>query len=233
MRTLTVVQARTGSTRLPGKVLEQIGGRTMLEWVLHRAEWAGLGDVIVATTTDKADDPVARLATRNGFGCHRGSPDDVLERFYDAACWWDADQIVRVTADCPLLCPQLLVRTVDLLEHVGVDYTAVIGAPTGFGQEAFTMGLLQAAYQEAADPSEREHVVPWMLARPDRFKLGYVTARPLLRKHSGWDLSVDTPADLALIRRLFESTDGGLFDLDSRQILGVVEADSALLEMVA
>ncbi len=110
--TVGIIQARMGSSRLPGKVLEDIGGKPMLTRVVVRARRARtLGQVVVATTTDLGDDPIADYCKQHGFPCYRGHPSDVLDRYYQAACRYDAKTIVRLTADCPVIDPAEIDRT--------------------------------------------------------------------------------------------------------------------------
>lgn len=229
--TLTVIQARMTSTRLPGKALIRVGNRTILEWVWHRlckCE-ADIGKVIVATSAEKSDDPISRLCLRNHVPCYRGAKDDVLDRFYHAVRFHDADPVIRVTADCPLLCPELLDRMVAAYRDAGADYATVHNAPTGLVQEMLSRRALDESWAQASTPFDREHVVTWLLDGGHGYKLVSVNAG---FPQAGWDLSVDTPKDLGLLRRLYEVTNGRLFDLDAGQIIQAVEADQGLLEVV-
>ncbi len=234
MTTLTVVQARTGSTRLPGKVLKQIDGLTILEWVIHRLTQtdADLGTVIVATSAKAADNELADLCKIINIPCYRSSEYDVLNRFHQAAIQYQADTIVRITADCPLLCPQLLAATILLIGALPkLDYVGVKHAPTGLGQEAMSGRALEDAWHEAKLPDDREHVVTYIEGNPDRFRLGYVEPDAWTAERAGWRLTVDELEDLELLQRLYDATDGELFDLDSRQVLEQVEANADMLAL--
>jgi spore coat polysaccharide biosynthesis protein SpsF (cytidylyltransferase family) len=228
--TTTIVQARLNSRRLPGKALLRVGDKTILQHVLHRLSLcdADLGRVVVATSDAPSDDALATHCDRVDVDCYRGRLDDVLDRFYRCAVEYDSDLVVRVTADCPLLCPSLLAQTVTAVQ--AADYAGVLDAPRGFGQEAFSRRALDQSWWHAVLPEDREHVVTWLLengdlADRDHLKQAWVDTDPWLCARSHWNLSVDEPKDLALLRRLYETTGGTLFDLDSHQILAAVEAE--------
>lgn len=125
MRIVAIIQARMGSSRLPGKVLLDIAGQPMLAWVVERTRQAKTVDeVVVATTTDPADDAVAALCQRRGYAYFRGSLYDVLDRYYQTAKTYCAEAIVRITADCPLIDPNLIDRTIQEFLRAGVDFAA-------------------------------------------------------------------------------------------------------------
>lgn len=238
MKTLTIIQARTGSARLPGKALAEIGDRSILEHVIARTRSANLdGELIVATSARAADNPIADLCVMVGVDCYRSSERDVLNRFYRAAVHnelADDDVIVRVTADCPLLCPVLLDATVTLMQSLsGLDYAGVKGAPNGLGQEAVRFGALKQAWEEATMPDDREHVITFVEDNPDRFGLAYVEADDWMRERSHWRLTVDDLEDLELLQRLYGMTDGRLFELGSREIVDAVAADEALTALAS
>ena len=172
-----ITQARTGSTRLPGKVLQEVGGKTLLEHHLTRLLASGL-PVYVATTTDPADDPIVEIAERLGCGVHRGSEDDVLARFHDTAVAFGLDVIVRVTSDCPLVDGDLIASAVE--QYVAAEdpwlylsNTQIRTFPRGFDFEIFGIGALAMAHSQAKGGPLREHVTPEFIAigttgRPSR-----------------------------------------------------------------
>ena len=173
--TLCVVQARTGSTRLPGKVLQDLGGRPLLRFMLDRLADLRVDDVVIATSTLDRDDAVVEIAFDAGRQVVRGSELDVLDRFAGALLTHPADHVVRLTADCPLADP-VLVESV-LARHLdrGADYTSNVFPrtfPRGLDCEVMTADALRAADAEAIDPAEREHVTPFLYRRPERFALG-------------------------------------------------------------
>lgn len=204
-RVVAIVQARMGSSRLPGKVLELAAGRTLLEHVLTRLKKATtLDDICVATTEKPADDPIDRAARELGFSVFRGSEDDVLGRYLGAAEASRADVIVRITADCPLMDPAEVDRIVSLFLRAegGLDYAANQGpsgrrGPLGLAVEAFTREALERSAREGHEPRHREHVTPYLYEAPGRFRTALF--HPDIDR-SALRLTVDTPDDLALVR---------------------------------
>jgi len=201
-RLIAVIQARTGSTRLPGKVLRNLGGRPVLAWVVAAAMDSGVCDeVIVATTTDPADDAVVALATDLGATAVRGPVEDVLTRFLlaiEAAGAGAADGVIRLTADCPLLDPGLIARCAaafapEIVDYVTTDHDHSV--PHGFDVEIVAVEALHriAAIATGAD---RAHVTSYIAAHPDDFCVETVGLEP-----PGADLRVtlDEPADAALL----------------------------------
>lgn len=159
---IAITQARTGSTRLPNKVLMEVGGKSFLEIHLNRISKSNLIDDIVVATTDKESDSViALLSSKLGYNVYRGSENDVLDRYYRAALFANADIIVRVTSDCPLVDPDLIDHIIE--EHISKknDFTSNIvnrTYPDGFDVEVFNFDVLKKAWEEASSPSDREHV---------------------------------------------------------------------------
>ncbi|HEX7974251.1 MAG TPA: glycosyltransferase family protein [Anaerolineales bacterium] len=185
-RTVAIIQARMSSSRLPGKVLLDIAGQPMLARVAERARGAAsLDDVAVATTTDPSDDPIAALCAERGYPCFRGSLHDVLDRYYQAARLFQAEVIVRLTADCPLIDPGVIDETVyaffEQSETHGSGPTAPppfdFAAnrlpppwkrtyPIGLDVEVCTLQALERAWKEAGQPYHREHVMPYLYEEP-------------------------------------------------------------------
>ncbi len=198
---VAVIQARLGSTRLPGKVLADLAGRSLLAHVVERARAAAAPErVLVATSTRPEDEAVAAEALRCGAQVFRGSELDVLERFAGAAAAADAAHVVRLTADCPLLDPALLDEVVRAHLAQGADYTSnglQPGYPRGLDVEVCTRAALEQAAAEAAAPHERAHVTAFIYARPERFRLHSVRCDG---DHSALRWTVDTPEDLAFVR---------------------------------
>lgn len=204
-RVVVIVQGRMGSTRLPGKVLMDLEGRPMLERQLERLARARTPDaIVVATTTDPRDQPIVDLTSHLGVPFTRGSEDDVLDRYLRAARAHAADVVVRVTADCPLLDPDVLDRCVDtLLANPTLDYasnTLQRTYPRGLDAEAMTLETLETAWREATEPLDREHVTRFVWRQPERFRLGTVVDT-VDHSHLRW--TVDTPADLELVRAIY------------------------------
>jgi len=203
MRVNAVIQARTGSSRLPGKVLEDLGGRSVLEWVVRAARAASQIDtVIVATSTAAGDDTVVDLAGSLGVEVVRGSEDDVLSRFVAALDAHPADAVVRLTADCPLLDPTLIDAVAGAWAaaptHDYVSTVLVRSLPRGMDVELVTARALRSVDRMAVG-HDRVHVTSAVYADPTAYRLLGLVVTP-----SAQDLrvTVDTPEDLALLRAL-------------------------------
>ncbi|HLL23386.1 MAG TPA: glycosyltransferase family protein [Kofleriaceae bacterium] len=201
MTTAAIIQARMGSSRLPGKVLADIAGASMLARVVERVRAANvLDDVIVATSTASSDDALADECARLDVRLVRGPEDDVLTRYVMAARGCDA--IIRVTADCPLLDPRVLADVVHALDR-DVDYasnTHVRSFPRGLDVEAVHADTLARLDRLAQTPASREHVTSFVLEEPSLFRVRHVRAE---RDDSDLRWTVDTPEDLALVRTLY------------------------------
>lgn len=206
MNTVVIIQARMTSTRLPGKVLLPILDRPMLAFQIERLRRCREIDrLVIATTTNASDDVIVAFCAAAGIDCTRGSEHDVLSRYYEAAQRFAADTVVRVTSDCPLLEPELIdaavLRYHTTPEHP--DYLSNMLEPTwpyGMAVEVFSARSLADAQREATDPAEREHVTPFIYWRPQRYRLYS------LKRHddlSALRLTVDTPEDYELVRRIF------------------------------
>ena len=201
--TVAIIQARMGSTRLPGKVLEPIEGRPMIEWVVARVRGALLVDDVIVAIPDLAEDDGLHAVLRDWVAVVRGPAEDVLARFRLGAASVDATRIVRITADCPLVDPQVIDEVVGALENEHADYasnTLLRTYPRGLDVEAFTRLALDVASSRARQPYEREHVTAYIYRHPKQFRLATVTAK--LDRHD-WRWTVDEPADLNLVRKIF------------------------------
>lgn len=214
-RVVAVVQARMGSTRLPGKVLADICGMPLLQHVLRRAEAALKADrVVVATTVSSADDVVARFLDERAVAYVRGSERDVLDRYRTAAAAFDADVIVRLTADCPLLDPAVIDRVIAAFVVGPVDYVSNVNPPTypdGLDVEVFSRDALERTWQGAMRASEREHVTPYIRGHPEMFRCANVAHVEDLSHHR-W--TVDEPVDLTFVRRICDKLGTGTFGMD-------------------
>jgi spore coat polysaccharide biosynthesis protein SpsF len=204
-RVVVIVQARMTSTRLPGKVLMDLAGKPMLERQLERlARCRRADEIVLATTTNTTDDPLAELGARLDLRCHRGSEHDVLDRYAGAARAAAADVVVRVTADCPLIDPQETDVVIEALAP-GVDYAANVierDLPRGLDVEALWRDTLERVDRMATSAPAREHVTYFIhTERPDLFAL-HAVRRPFAAGELRW--TVDTPADLEVVRRLYD-----------------------------
>lgn len=216
MKTVAIIQARMGSTRLPGKVLKPLAGKTVLGWVVERVKVSALIDeIVVATTIDPSDDDIVKEMRKNDIVTYRGSVEDVLGRYYECAQWRDADVIVRLTSDCPLLDPGVIDMVVKTREKEKVDYcsnTLERSFPHGADVEVFTFESLEKAFLHGHSPSEREHVTPYIWGHPDLFKLTNVAASPELCRPD-IRITVDTEADYMFMRAAYDHLGRRVFPL--------------------
>lgn len=228
MKIAALIQGRMSSSRLPGKVLQEISGKPMLAWVVERARRAAsLSQVAVVTSLETSDDPIARFCQQQGYACQRGSLHDVLDRYYQAARSLQADVIVRVTADCPLIDPSLIDELLRaFLAGMADGGPFDFGAnrlpppwrrtyPIGLDVEVCTFAALERAWKEADQTFHREHVMPFLYegltpAAEQPVQGEFTTPRGfrvLLQNHTvdygslRW--TVDTPQDLELVRQIF------------------------------
>jgi spore coat polysaccharide biosynthesis protein SpsF len=197
-----LLQARLASTRLPGKALEHIEGRPLLEHCLRRLVSAGVARVVLATTMLEEDGVLCDLATRLGVAVYRGSDADVLGRMARAAEAFDLDPVIRATGDNPAVDIDAPGRALAALRSLHADYVCEDGLPHGAAVEAVTREALVRAAREARDPDDREHVTTWVKRRGDLWNLAFPAAPAPLRQPE-LRLTVDTPADLAYVRSLF------------------------------
>jgi spore coat polysaccharide biosynthesis protein SpsF (cytidylyltransferase family) len=203
-RTAIIIQARMASTRLPGKVMLDLGGSSVLQHVLRRAASISSADVVCCAIPQGQDcDPVAAEAARHGAVVFRGSETDVLGRYAGAARMLGADVIMRITSDCPLIDPEICSAVLNLRQQTAADYACNNMPPSfphGLDCEAFTRDLLERADQDAYQPREREHVTPWMRETPGLRRVNLTGPGGDALRHR-WTL--DYPEDLAFFRGLF------------------------------
>jgi spore coat polysaccharide biosynthesis protein SpsF len=215
VKVLVVVQARTGSTRLPGKVLLPVAGAPLLVRMLERVRAARTaGEVVVATTTGAADEPVRELARQAGVRCVSGHPTDLLDRHYQAAleCGLSPaeDVVVKIPSDCPLIDPAAIDRVIGCYLEQPESYDFVSNLhpatwPDGNDVEVVPLAVLATAWREAGRPHEREHTTPFVWDRPERFRLGNVrweTGRDLSMSHR---FTVDYPEDYDFVRAVYDA----------------------------
>jgi spore coat polysaccharide biosynthesis protein SpsF len=232
MKIVAIVQARMGSTRLPGKVRMDIAGEPMLTRVMNRLQRAQrLDEVRIATTTNDADDVLESFCRTNGWPVSRGSEDDVLDRYHRAAIAAGADHVVRVTSDCPLIDPGVVddVVAAYLAELPEIDYAANTlpprTFPRGLDVEVFSFAALLAAAENDANPAWREHVTPYLYRTP-----GIRTLRIANDvDHSDLRWTVDTPEDLQFVREVYARFGDDRFSW--RDVLELIEAEPELSEI--
>ena len=247
MNKIAIIQARMGSTRLPGKVLKDIAGKPMLFRVLERVSLANqLDGILVAATLDASDDPLADFCLKQGYQCFRGSQFDVLDRFYKAALQVQAGTVVRITADCPVIDPSLLDQLLVEFDNAGVDFAAnrlpppfKRTYPIGLDMEICSFAALERAWTDADLPHQREHVMPYLyedvlLKKVDSthsIGTGSRGFKTLLLDHVPdlGDLrwTVDTARDLDFIRQVF-SHFPGRNDFSWLEVLDLVRSNPEL-----
>lgn len=233
LRTVAIIQARMGSTRLPGKVLMDIGGETTLGRVVRRLSRATLlTETTIATTESPADDAVVSEARRLGVQCFRGSEQDVLARFMGAAEAFAAEVVVRVTSDCPLIDAQVADQVLrEFFEaHADFAYNDVEHSfPRGLDVEVFSREAFHKAAEIAEHQHQREHVTPVFYERRDMFKIAVVHTEKDF-SHYRWTL--DTPDDLKLIRAIYSHFSHNV-EFTWRDVVALMEESPDLARMNA
>lgn len=205
MNTAIIVQARMGSTRLPGKVLLPVLGRPMFAFQIERLRRVTRADgIVVATTVEARDDAIEAFCASEHLRCVRGPEQDVLARYHLAASACGAQTVLRVTADCPLIDPALIDQAIARFRDPAgpCDYLSNMLEPSypyGMAVEVMSAEVLHRAHAEAKHPDEREHVTPFIYWRPERFRLRSLRREQDLSQHR-W--TVDTPQDFELVSRI-------------------------------
>jgi spore coat polysaccharide biosynthesis protein SpsF len=231
MKIVTIVQTRIGSSRLPGKVLKDLGGATVLARVVHRLRRAALaGEIVIATTHDRADDVIVEECQRLSVASFRGEEKDVLDRYYRAARSFGADAIVRITSDCPLIEPETTDKVIRAFLDRRPDYASNAldrTYPRGLDTEIMTVETLDRTWAEARAPYQRSHVTAYIYENPDKFDIVRVTGDA---NYSDYRWTLDTPEDLEFIRAVYERM-GNDPDFYWRDVLALLEREPELVEL--
>jgi spore coat polysaccharide biosynthesis protein SpsF len=231
VKIVAIIQARMGSTRLPGKVLLDLGGNNVLARVVRRVRRSRLiNDVVIATTHDSRDDVIVAECRRLAVECFRGEELNVLDRYYRAALTAEAGAVVRITSDCPLIEPEVSDKVIQAFLDQTPDYasnTLTRTYPRGLDTEIMTFDALLRAWEKAQRDYQRVHVTPYLYENPDQFKVVQVTAENDFSEHR-WTL--DTPEDLAFLRTVYSRMGNG-DDLYWRDLLSLLEREPELVEM--
>lgn len=236
---VAIIQARMGSTRLPGKVMLPLCGHSVLAQVIARVEAAsGVERVMVATTVSPLDDIVAAEAARCGAAVFRGSADDVLARYHGAALAAGAHTVVRITADCPLTDPELLSAMLTRFRERSaaaqpLDYLSnglARSYPRGLDIEIISFAALARCHAEASRPHQREHVTPYIYEHPELFAIEAYVGTPDRSAHR-WTL--DTREDWELIRAVYARLGSGRAIFSSAAVLALLEAHPELVALNA
>jgi len=233
---VAIIQGRMSSSRLPGKVLKDLGGEPVLARVVSRVKRAKLVDrVMVATTLDPSDDGIAEWCAKADVPCFRGDLYDVLDRYYQAAKSIGAETVVRVTADCPMIAPEEIDFTIQRFMDTGADFAAnrlpppfVRSTPIGMDTEVVSFAALEKAWHEAKEPYEREHVMPYLYDTPGRFKVEVVNHEPNL---GHLRFTVDTPTDLDQAQAIYAHF-GNRDDFSFDQLIAADKANPQWQESV-
>jgi spore coat polysaccharide biosynthesis protein SpsF len=214
MKTLAIVQARLGSSRFPGKVLQPILGRPMLWYIVDRLRHVpSVASIVVAVPDGPKDAPLRQFCQENGIQSFSGNEFDVLDRFYRAAKEYGGDPILRITADCPLVDPALIQELIEIYQrgnydHIGVatgagaDHLQEGRFPDGLDCECFSFAALERSWREATDVRDREHVTRYMWHNPHLFRCNNLMAK---RPYPKFRLTVDHLDDFLLVTKIYES----------------------------
>lgn len=237
-RIVCIIQARMGSKRLPGKISMDIAGKPMLARVIERAKhFAHIAQVITATSVSPQDDLTQQIARDMEVDCFRGSEQDVLSRYFEAARLCKAEAVMRITADCPLIDPAVSNRVTREFLEKRPDYasnTIKRTHPRGLDTAIITMDTLTRAHKEAVDPADREHVNRFVWRQPEKFDILSITGD---EDHSHHRWTVDTPEDLKLVRKIYGELGDRLFGM--KEILYVLKQNpewtkiNAMVEQVS
>lgn len=208
MRKFCIIQARLGSSRLPAKVLKPIMGRPMLSYMIERVKYVkGIDGIVIATTTNESDMPIVNFCLENSIAYFRGSETDVMDRYYQTAKLKQADIIIRLTADCPLIDPEVVedILRVFCADYPNIDFAGNVKPatfPDGLDTEVFSFSSLERAWNEAKLPLEREHVTPYFYDQEGRFRTRNITAE---KDYSNYRITVDHQEDFDLVSDILQA----------------------------
>lgn len=238
MKIAIIIQARSGSSRLPGKVLMPLASEPLLLRILERVSASNYGaNIIVATTEEAADDVIEELATNSGYACFRGHSTDLLDRHYKATKEFGADVVVKIPSDCPLIDPQVINRVIKYyIENLGkFDYVSNLHPatyPDGNDVEVMSFDALKTSWLEAAKDYEREHTTPFIWEQPDRFRIGTVEWEAGRNYAMSHRFTIDYAEDYEFITRVYNelwSAENPIFSLDD--ILQLLEAKPEIMRI--
>jgi len=215
--TIAIVQARMGSTRLPGKVMKMVSGRPLIGHLLENLSCSQkINKIILATTINKKDDILCRYVESLGYSVFRGSEADVLARYYNAALKYKAENIARITGDCPLIDPVICDKLIKFYLEKKVDYACLsLRYAEGLDCEVFSLKVLKISHQKAIKPSEREHVTLFIKNNPNMFKIKILDNNT---DESRYRITVDEPEDFEVVKNIIENlqkTESGFYDSES------------------
>ena len=228
MRKLIIAQARMASTRLPGKVMKIVCGKPLLEHFINRLKRVKSADqIVIATTVNETEDIIVDLCKKLDISYYRGSEEDVLGRYYEAAVEYGGDIIIRITSDCPVIDPEVVDYLINFYTNNIEKYDYVSNTlkrtyPQGMDSEIISFDILKEAHLNAYDPFDREHVTPFFISRPSRYRLHNIEHSTNL---SHYRLTIDTSEDLDLVKKIFKELFFTNHKFTMRDILSVMEAN--------
>ena len=231
-KTVVMIQARTDSTRFPKKVLSIIEGKPMLWHVINRIKKMKSDEIIVVTTNRKKDDDIATIAKKSKIKCFRGKTNNVLDRFYQASLKFEAEVIVRITADCPLIDPIQSKKVVNAFFKGNYDYVSNDSKtiPNGLDTECFSFTALKEAWINSKLKSEKEHVTPYIWKNPKKFKIFTVHSKDKKnREHMRW--SVDYIDDLEFVKEIYSKLYFTKENFSMNDILNLLKKEPKLLKI--
>lgn len=227
-----IIQARTGSNRLPKKVIKKIEGKTVLEHVVERAKIIKNGNKVILATTDKKDDDILeKIAKELNINVFRGSENDVLDRYYKTAKLFNIDPIVRITADCPLIDPKIIEKVIKFYIQGDYDYVSnvrPVSYPDGQDVEVFSFKTLEKTWNEAKLDFDREHVVDYIWKNPQTFRIGNVANN---KDISSIRLTLDEKEDMILIKKIYKELYNKNHFFGLQEILQLFEKNPELIKI--
>lgn len=231
-KVIAIVQARMTSTRLPGKVLKKLAGKTVIWHVFNQLSFSQkINKIILATSTDPSDDLLEEWAIKNNKNFFRGDLDNVLKRFYDTAKKFNGEVIVRITADCPLIDPKVVDKVVEKFINGDYDYLSNTNPPTfpdGLDTEVFTFNALKEANENAKLKSELEHVTPYIRNHPEKFKLGNFSGTT---NYENYRWTLDNPEDYKFLTAIFDNLYKENSFIDHKAVLKFISQNKELLKI--
>jgi spore coat polysaccharide biosynthesis protein SpsF len=231
LKIVAIIQARMSSTRLPGKVLMDLEGETVMARVVNRVRRCHeINEVLIATTDRPADDAIVAECRKLSAAVSRGDEKDVLDRYFRAAQLSKAEVIVRITSDCPLIDPEITSKTINAFLEAHPDYASNSlerTYPRGLDTEVFSFDVLAKCWREAAKPYEREHVTPYIYEHPEKFRLLSIKND---QDYSGHRWTVDTPEDLEFVRAVYARL-ANRPDFSGRDVVHLMEREPQLMEL--
>lgn len=231
MKTVAIIQARMGSTRLPGKVMKKLHGKTILSHVVERVKQSNwIDDIVIATTNKAEDDSIEKEAIACGIRIYRGSETNVLERYFYAAKKNNADTIVRITSDCPLIDPSVIDEIISFYQKQSYILLTNAGNeshrsyPRGLDTEVFSFEALQDAFTHANREYQQEHVTPYLYENNQNI---YYFKNNI--DYSGYRLTLDTIEDFKLIEAIYQRLYNGKHDFYLDDIVHLLKQNPELI----